>query len=30
MERMKVEARTDLFHDVFGRTLSWRGAGVQS
>jgi exopolyphosphatase/guanosine-5'-triphosphate,3'-diphosphate pyrophosphatase len=30
MERMKVEARSDLFHDVFGRTLSWRGAGVQS
>ncbi len=30
MERMKVEARADLFHDVFGRSLSWRGAGVQS
>jgi exopolyphosphatase/guanosine-5'-triphosphate,3'-diphosphate pyrophosphatase len=30
MERMKVEARADLFHDVFGRTLSWRGAGVHS
>jgi exopolyphosphatase/guanosine-5'-triphosphate,3'-diphosphate pyrophosphatase len=30
MERMKVEARADLFHDVFGRLLSWRGAGVQS
>ena len=30
MERMKVEARADLFHEVFGRALSWRGAGVQS
>jgi exopolyphosphatase / guanosine-5'-triphosphate,3'-diphosphate pyrophosphatase len=30
MERMKVEARADLFHEVFGRLLSWRGAGVQS
>jgi exopolyphosphatase/guanosine-5'-triphosphate,3'-diphosphate pyrophosphatase len=30
MERMKVDARADLFHDVFGRSLSWRGAGVQS
>ena len=30
MERMKVEARADLFHDVFGRSLSWRGSGVQS
>ena len=30
MERMKVEARADLFHEVFGRSLSWRGAGVQS
>jgi exopolyphosphatase / guanosine-5'-triphosphate,3'-diphosphate pyrophosphatase len=30
MERMKVEARADLFHEVFGRTLAWRGAGVQS
>ncbi len=30
MERMKVEARADLFHDVFGRSLSWRGAGVQA
>jgi exopolyphosphatase/guanosine-5'-triphosphate,3'-diphosphate pyrophosphatase len=29
MERLKVEARADLFHDVFGRSLSWRGAGVQ-
>ncbi len=30
MERMKVDARADLFHDVFGRSLSWRGAGVQA
>jgi exopolyphosphatase/guanosine-5'-triphosphate,3'-diphosphate pyrophosphatase len=30
MERMKVDARADLFHDVFGRSLSWRGSGVQS
>jgi len=30
MERMKVEARADLFHDVFGRLLSWRGTGVPS
>jgi exopolyphosphatase/guanosine-5'-triphosphate,3'-diphosphate pyrophosphatase len=30
MERMKVEARADLFHDVFGSSLSWRGAGVQA
>ena len=30
MERLKVEARADLFHEVFGRVLSWRGAGVQS
>ena len=29
MERMTVDARTDLFQDVFGRALSWRGAGVQ-
>jgi len=30
MERMKVDARADLFHEVFGRSLSWRGAGVQA
>jgi hypothetical protein len=30
MERMTVDARADLFQDVFGRALSWRGAGVQS
>jgi exopolyphosphatase / guanosine-5'-triphosphate,3'-diphosphate pyrophosphatase len=30
MERAKVQARADLFHDVFGRTLSWRVAGAQS
>jgi exopolyphosphatase/guanosine-5'-triphosphate,3'-diphosphate pyrophosphatase len=30
MERMTVDARADLFQDVFGRALSWRGAGVQA
>ncbi len=30
MERAEVHARADLFHDVFGRSLSWRGAGVES
>lgn len=29
MERMIVESRADLFQDVFGRSLLWRGAGVQ-
>lgn len=30
MERMTVETRADLFQDVFGRSISWRGAGVHS
>ena len=28
MERDHVQARADLFHDVFGRALAWRGAGA--
>ncbi|MCX6551289.1 MAG: HD domain-containing protein [Acidobacteria bacterium] len=30
VERLAVEARTDLFREVFGRAIQWRGAGVQS
>jgi exopolyphosphatase/guanosine-5'-triphosphate,3'-diphosphate pyrophosphatase len=29
MERAEVQARADLFQEVFGRSLAWRGAGVQ-
>jgi exopolyphosphatase/guanosine-5'-triphosphate,3'-diphosphate pyrophosphatase len=30
MERLGVEARSDLFTDVFGRSLAWHGAGVRT
>jgi len=29
MERLGVEARADLFKDVFGKTLVWHGSGVR-
>jgi len=30
MERLGVEARADLFTDVFGKALTWRGSGVRT
>jgi exopolyphosphatase / guanosine-5'-triphosphate,3'-diphosphate pyrophosphatase len=30
MERLGVEARADLFKDVFGKALTWHGSGVRT
>ena len=30
MERLGVEARADLFKDVFGKALTWHGSGVRA